>query len=761
MITLPGSGVERRSTLQLVDWAYLESGIADLGAAGRRAALAVEPINLALRAEAEGDLVGRRYRQLLNSLAGPISLYFRSRPDPVPGETRGTDPGAPELKALASRDQQFSRELAQGRSVQRQTHLVVVWGNQGGELAEALKRWRRGRPGTGATVTGVELEQRCELVGTALSRMGCLTRRLGDGEWLAQVQELSGGHARGGPATFRSWIAPAQATVGPRLLKVDDCCCRSLYLATYPRTVSLGWLAPLLRGVGCELRVAAHVVPLPKLLTLNRLRRKIRSFETSLLVDHLRGRRSDRGTEAALDDAVRLEEKVLLEEERLFRLSVYATVVARSETALERSWQELLTALAELGCSVWPLSHRQVDGWRATLPSGSDPVGWGRELTSSALATTFPFLRRGLGQTRGVLLGPSVISRELVVLDPFDASHPNANVVVLGTSGAGKSYTTKLLAARLLLRGCQVRCVDPMGEYRRLAQALGGAVHELAPGQRSGLCALGGARAEGNPDPRARASRALEVTALLAAGPPPAWALADDEETALEECLVELFSEQEPVPTLTVLVERLVSSGHHRLARRLSRYTEGPWRGLFDGPPREGSDRDLGVYSLAALDRTRDQLLAPVMQMVLRAFEDEIARDPARPRLLVVDEAEVLLAQARSAAALEALSRRVRKLGAGLMVISQVVEDFLGSAVGNVIVRNCHTKVLLRQEEVALPAVRRSFGLSSAECELLRDAAPGAGLVLVGRERAAFQGAAPSEFQSWLTTDARPGGAGW
>ncbi|MGB9483622.1 MAG: hypothetical protein WCB86_06975, partial [Candidatus Dormiibacterota bacterium] len=177
--------------------------------------------------------------------------------------------------------------------------------------------------------------------------------------------------------------------------------------------------------------------------------------------------------------------------------------------------------------------------------------------------------------------------------------------------------------------------------------------------------------------------------------------------------------------------------------------------GVFDGRAEAELAGVATVFSLAGWGGDRDQLLAPAMQMILQQLEAEIARDQSSPRLVVVDEAEVLLSRPRSAAALESLSRRVRKLGTGLMVISQVVEDFLNSPVGNVIVRNCHTKLLLRQEEVAIPAVRTAFGLSPVECDLLRDATPGSGIVIVGRERAAFQGTAPPELHRVLCTDAR------
>ena len=279
-----------------------------------------------------------------------------------------------------------------------------------------------------------------------MGQLGARSSRISDGAWLHLLQEQGDGRSNRGPASFASWLAPPDAEVRPRLIRLGDRWSRSLFVASYPRRVAIGWLAPLLRGLECEVRVAQHIVPLPKLLSLSRLRRKIRGFETSLVVDHLRGQRPDRGTETALGDALTLEEQVLVEEERLFQLELFVSLAASTVDELDRGWQQLLTTMAELGCGVAPLTHRHVDGWRATTPSGVSPFGWGREMTASALATGFPFLRSNLSASSGVLLGPSLISRELVVVDPFDRANPNFNVVVLGTSGGGKSYTAKLLA---------------------------------------------------------------------------------------------------------------------------------------------------------------------------------------------------------------------------------------------------------------------------------------------------------------------------
>lgn len=753
----------RGSTLQLVDIRYLDDQVAHLPNGGQRAALWIEPINLALCAEAEREQVWRRYRQTLTQLAGPVSIYSTSRPHP--GNTEDASLGLRDgpARGLARTDHEFRQQLIRGRLVQIQRHLLVVWGGGPGNALTSLVGHLRRSPGAGSTGpvtdggTQVDLEHRCEVMVASLARLGVRARRLTDGEWLDLLQEFGEGRSGREPATFASWLAPGSIEVRPRDLRLGQRLSRSLFVCSYPRRVAIGWLSPLLRGLECEVRVAQHVVPVPKLLSLSRLRRKIRGFETSLVVDELRGQRPDRGTETALGDALTLEEQVLLEEERLLQLQLFVTLVAATEPELDHCWQQLLTTMAELGCGVAPLTHRQVDGWRATVPSGIIPFDWGREITASALAAGFPFLRSNLAAGSGVLLGPSLISRELVVVDPFDPGNPNFNLVILGTSGGGKSYTAKLLAARLLLRGCQLRCVDPVGEYRALAELFGGRCREIGPGRRSGLCALGPTLPPGATRPSVfeRAAGAVAVLEPLAAGRSRDWCLPDDEAQALEEALVRLFRTS-AVPRLSDLLQELEAPELRPLARRLGRFTQGMLGGIFDGPAEPLLGDPATVFSLASWAGDREELLGPTMQMILGQLESEISRSPGIPRLVLVDEAEVLLSRPRSAAALEALSRRVRKLGAGLVVVSQVVEDFLNSAVGNVIIRNCHTKLLLRQEEVAIPAIREAFGLSEVECDLLRDADPGAGIAIVGRERAAFRGAAPGPLHRALCSDARP-----
>ena len=743
MRPLSGRGL----TTAIIDLACVEGGTATLTSGARRAALEVEPVNFVLQDEASRDLLWRRYRQLLTSLQAPVSIYVISKP--LDGPEAATGPTAAVGRALAACDHRFMAGLVADHRVQRQRHLVVVWPQQLWPAPQVLRARRAAAP-----TPGDDLDRRCDALLAGLSRIGLRAWALDQGGWFGLLQEVCGGHSGRRPADFPSWLAPSVVTVGPDRLEVDHRICRSLHVSGFPRRVGMGWMAPLLLSPPCSLRLAEHIYPMPKLATLSHLRRRIRSFETSLQVDQLRGRRPDQGTRSALGDALELEERVLLEEERLFGLGITLTLEAVSQDQLDSAWNWVTSTLAEIGCTTTPATHRQVDGWRATVPLGADPIEWRRDMTAGALATAIPFVRAGLSHGSGALLGPSLVSRELVFADPFSERNPNFNLLVLGTSGAGKSFTAKLLAVRLLLRGVRLRCVDPSGEYRRLAALVGGDFLELGSAPGRGLNPLGPVARDPAPaGSDLRAFRALPVLERLATARTGSSSLDERGLEQLEAALLGVLRRDPHGAHLGDLVAELDAAGATALAARLHRLTEGLERGFFDG----GADftgSGFAAVSLRELRHDREHLLTALVHLVLVYLEAELDQLAGTPHLLLVDEAEVLLDSERSAKALEGLSRRLRKLGAGLMVVSQVVEDFLRSPVGNVIIRNCHTKLLLRQEEVAIPTLKEALGLSGRECELLVSCDPGCGLILVGGERAAFRGAAPEEWLPALTTDA-------
>src|SRR5690606_1516984 len=126
------------------------------------------------------------------------------------------------------------------------------------------------------------------------------------------------------------------------------------------------------------------------------------------------------------------------------------------------------------------------------LPLGLDLIGVLRTFDTTALAAAFPFDSPQLPATdpaqaerpQGVFYGRDAAAG-LLFVDRFAPEAHNHNLVVLGHSGAGKSYLVKTEILRSLYRGIEQIVIDPEDEYRRLAHAVGGTHLPLgAEGQR-------------------------------------------------------------------------------------------------------------------------------------------------------------------------------------------------------------------------------------------------------------------------------------
>ncbi|MFD0530398.1 hypothetical protein ACFQ1I_32930 [Kitasatospora arboriphila] len=130
--------------------------------------------------------------------------------------------------------------------------------------------------------------------------------------------------------------------------------------------------------------------------------------------------------------------------------------------------------------------------------------------------------------------------------------------------------------------------------------------------------------------------------------------------------------------------------------------------------------------------------------------------DPAdrRPRLVVIDEAWLLMRDEHSARFLHRMAKSSRKHWAGLAVVTQDTADLLATDLGRAVVANAATQILLRQAPQAIDAVTEAFRLSAGEAAYLLTAPRGEALLCAGPgQRAAFTAAASPAEHRLITTD--------
>ena len=173
------------------------------------------------------------------------------------------------------------------------------------------------------------------------------------------------------------------------------------------------------------------------------------------------------------------------------------------------------------------------------------------------------------------------------------------------------------------------------------------------------------------------------------------------------------------------------------LAERLAVFTSGSLAGgLLGGHTNVALNRRLVVFGIEGLP---EELWSFAMYLIAGCVWQQVRQRPDRQRLLVVDEAWLLLQHRDGARFLESIVRLARSYGLGLVFITQDVKNVLQDPRGSVIAENVFTTLLLRQSSKSQQQtsqtqqlVAEQFGLSAEEQRMLGSAQPGHGLLLVG-----------------------------
>ncbi|MFC3897995.1 VirB4 family type IV secretion system protein [Lentzea rhizosphaerae] len=568
-----------------------------------------------------------------------------------------------------------------------------------------------------------------------------------------------------------SSFTPDALSVHPRALEVGGEWVASFAVVGYPREVHPGWLQPLLTYPG-RVDVSLHIEPVDPVTAADRLKKQLSKLESGRRHTSEKGRLLDPQVEAATEDAYDMAARVARGEGKLYRFGLYLTVHAATEDALGDEVAAVRSLAASLLLDCKPTTYRSLQGWVTSLPMGLDLVGMRRTFDTSALSSAFPFTSPDLpppdptsvGAPSGVLYGFNIGSQGLVHHDRFALD--NHNSVILGRSGAGKSYLVKLELLRSLYRGIEVHVIDPEDEYARLADAVGGTYVQLgAEHVRLNPMDL---PVHTRPDGRRTAPRdalirrSLFLHTVISV-------LLDSELTASERAVLDkavastyqragITSDSRtwtrPAPLLADLADTLANGDDPvgvDLAARLHPYITGAFSGLFSGPTTTRPEGHLVVFSLRDL---ADELKPIGTLLTLDAVWRQVSNPAIRkPRLVVVDEAWLLMKQPAGAEFLVRMAKASRKQWAGLTVATQDTADVLGTDLGKAVVANAATQILLRQASQAIDEITRTFDLSMGERQFLLSADRGQGLLSTGTQRVAFQSIASPVEHHLVTSD--------
>lgn len=545
-------------------------------------------------------------------------------------------------------------------------------------------------------------------------------------------------------------IAPSSVEVDFRYIRVGDAFYTTLFIAGYPRYVSPGWLESII-DYDHTLDISMFCYPTSSTDVLADLKRKIGEMQATLASDAEQGKVADPTVEAALEDALGLQEELAKGIERFFQFGFYITISDANIEILQDTIKNLQTALGSLLLTGKPATLQMEEGFKSTLPMGQDRLYITRNMDTSSLASTFPFTSAVLTQNKGVMYGVNQQNGSLIIFDRF--SLENANEVVLGKSGAGKSYMIKLEIMRQFMLGAEVIVIDPEGEYETLTPALGGEVVEFSSNSAIKINPfdLSDVYEEGENE------LGLKILSLHGLLKIITGELNAEHEAILDRALIETYrskgittdpaTQKKQPPLMEDLYKTLLSMENQparELAYTLEKFIKGSAAGIFNQQSNFEINNPLTVFSI----RTLEEALRPVAMHIILDFVWTKVKRSLKKRILILDEGWYMMKYQDSASFVYSIAKRARKYFLGLTTATQDVEDFLKNEYGKAVLTNSSIQMLLKQGTAEVDMIAETFYLSEGEKALLLSADVGEGLFFAGQNHVAMKVfAAPFEHE--------------
>ena len=189
--------------------------------------------------------------------------------------------------------------------------------------------------------------------------------------------------------------------------------------------------------------------------------------------------------------------------------------------------------------------------------------------------------------------------------------------------------------------------------------------------------------------------------------------------------------------------------GGENLAIRMEKYTEGVFSGFLNNASNVKVDNQMMVFNI----RDMEEEMRPVAMYIVMQFIWNEMRTNVKKRMVLVDEAWVMMKYDDAASFIFGIAKRCRKYYTGLTTITQDVNDFLSSRYGKAIVTNSSIQLLLKQSPAAVDVISETFYLTEQEKFLLLESNVGEGIFFAGTKHVAIKVVASYSEDQVITTD--------
>lgn len=571
---------------------------------------------------------------------------------------------------------------------------------------------------------------------------------------------------------IRSQLAPKGLHFNPSDFTISDNYATILTVVSYPKYIQPGYLSSLTNMPGIKVVVKHIPVPFQQMA-------KMLNKQVADLREKYRNERDLTVQERYRQDAESLEYFISMlaaSQARIFDFQMHIMITSPTKEGLELKKVNVKNYLDAMGLRAVSLRFEQEKVLKSILPifpSQDVEQRIGTPIPSVTIAAMYPFIfdsikDPGLSTLLGVdFSGGVILFNQFLYKIRKENNRNNANMIVLGTSGSGKSTAAKLLLRGHIRNGCQIVIIDPEDEFRDITQTYGGDTIDIGKGGEFGLINPLEVVIDADEEEIKQGLGYTVLTRTLQF----LKAFMKYYDPSIQEDVLTMFSEvvqdtykrfgidfntdfshftSADYPTFSdvyaTIKGRLMSMTEQTQEREIMERLELKVRPItkelkfyFDGHTTISRDSDFMVFNIKELMNSDSTVKNALFFNVLK-YAWGLCLDYDVDTVLMVDEAHVLLGDKNTLGAdfLAQVQRRARKYNTGTIIITQQPSDFSDPVVitqGKAIFDNSSYYLVMGLKKQAVEDLSLLIDLNDSEKESIKRYSQGEALFVCGNRR--------------------------
>ena len=573
-------------------------------------------------------------------------------------------------------------------------------------------------------------------------------------------------------ANLRSELAPKGLHFSPSEFFISDNYATILTVVSYPKYIMPGYLSSLTNMSGIKIVVKHIPVPFSQMS-------KMLNRQVAELKEDYKNERDQTAKEKIRQDAESLEyftSMLAASNAKIFDFQMHIMITAKTKEDLELKKVNVKNYLDAMELRAIPLRFEQEKVLKSILPifpNQDIEERIGTPIPSVTISAMYPFIfdslkHPGLSTLLGVdFSGGVILFNQFLYKIRKENNRNNANMIILGTSGSGKSTAAKLMLRSHIRNGCQIVIIDPEDEFRDMTEAFGGDTVDIGKGGEFGLINPLEVIIDADEEEIKQGLGYTVLTRTLQF----LKAFMKYYDPSIEEDVLTMFSEivqdtykrfgidfntdfsrftSQDFPTFSDVYAsirgKLLAMTDQTQERDIMERLELKVRPLikelkfyFDGHTTITKDSDFMVFNIKELMNSESNIRNALFFNVLK-YAWGLCLDFNVNTVLMVDEAHVLLGDKNSQGAdfLAQVQRRARKYNTGTIIITQQPSDFSDPAVitqGKAIFDNSSYYLVMGLRKQAVDDLASLIDLNESEKEGIKRYSQGEALFVCGNRR--------------------------